>query len=62
MLLYGRCECFVMHMFYVCVHPVAVLNAAFCMTSSGVLMKSIGAEVLRPDALCVVGSVLNSYK
>ena len=32
MLVYGECECFVMQMVYVCVHPVAVLNAAFCMT------------------------------
>ena len=32
MLVYGECECFVMQMWYVCVHPVAVLNAAFCMT------------------------------
>ena len=31
---YGECECFVMQMLYVCVHPVAVLNAAFCMTCS----------------------------
>ena len=34
MLVYGECECFVMHMLCVCVHPVAVLNAAFCMTCS----------------------------
>ena len=34
MLVYGTCECFVMHMLYVCVHPVAVLNAGFCMTCS----------------------------
>ena len=33
MLVYGECECFVMQM-YVCVYPVAVLNAAFCMTCS----------------------------
>ena len=33
MLVYGECECFVMQM-YVCVHPVAVLNVAFCMTCS----------------------------
>ena len=31
MLMYVKCECFVMQMF---VHPVAVLNAAFCMTCS----------------------------
>ena len=36
MLVYGECECFVMQMLYVlsCVHPVAVLNAVFCMTCS----------------------------
>ena len=34
MLVYVECECFVMQMLYVCVHPVAVLNAAFCMTCS----------------------------
>ena len=35
--MYGECECF-RHadscMFVSCVHPVAVLNAAFCMTCS----------------------------
>ena len=31
---YGECECFVMQMFVSCVHPVAVLNAEFCMTCS----------------------------
>ena len=34
MVVYGMYECFVMHILYVCVHPVAVLHAAFCMTSS----------------------------
>ena len=34
MLVYGKYECFVMQMLYVCVHPVAVLNAEFCMTCS----------------------------
>ena len=34
MLVYGRYECFVMQMLYVCVHPVAVLNAAFYMACS----------------------------
>ena len=28
MLVYGKYECFVMQMLYVCVHPVADLNAA----------------------------------
>ena len=26
MLVYGKCECFIMQMLYVCVHAVAVLN------------------------------------
>ena len=36
MLMYGKYECFVMRccMFVSCMHPVAVLNAAFCMTCS----------------------------
>ena len=40
MLVYGKYECFVMHMLYVCVlfvscvHPVAVFNAALCMNCS----------------------------
>ena len=34
MLVYGKCECFVMQMLYVCVHAGAVLNDAFCMTCS----------------------------
>ena len=37
MLVYGKYECFVMQrccMFVSCVHPVAVLNAALCMTCS----------------------------
>ena len=34
MFVYGKYECFVMQMFVSCVHFVAVLNAAFCMTCS----------------------------
>ena len=36
MLVYGKCECLSWRccMFVFCVHPVAVLNAAFCMTCS----------------------------
>ena len=35
MLVYGECECSSYRcMFVSCVHPVAVLNAAFCMTCS----------------------------
>ena len=33
--MYGKCECFVMQIWYVsCVQPVVVLNAVFCMTCS----------------------------
>ena len=34
MLVYGKYEYFVMQMFVSCVHCVVVLNAAFCMTCS----------------------------
>ena len=36
MFVYRKCECFVMQMLYVWsyVHPMAVLNAVFCMTCS----------------------------
>ena len=32
MLVYGKYECFVKQMLYICVHPVVILTAAFCMT------------------------------
>ena len=35
MIVCGKCECFVMQMLYMfvsCVHPVAVINAAYCMS------------------------------
>ena len=41
MLVYGKYKCFVMQMVYVCVscvHPVVVLNAAFCMTCSFLML------------------------
>ena len=47
MLVYGKYECFVMQMLYVCVHPVAVLNAAFCMTCS-LLMLVVVVCLPRP--------------
>ena len=34
MLVYGECECFRHADVVSCVHAVAVLNAAFCMTCS----------------------------
>ena len=49
MFVYGNCECFVMQMVYVCVlcvHPVAVLNAASCMTCS-LLMWVVDARGAR---------------
>ena len=33
-LVYGKYECFVMQMVYVCVHPVVVLNASLCLIYS----------------------------
>ena len=33
-LMYGKCECFVLQMLYVGVHPMAVLIATFYMTCS----------------------------
>ena len=47
MLVYGKYECFVMQnilccMFVSCVHPVAVLNAAFCMTCNFLMLVEDG--------------------
>ena len=36
--MYGKGECFVMHMLYVCVYPVAVLNVAFCITCNLIML------------------------
>ena len=38
-LMHGKCECFIMQVLYVCVHYVAVLNAAFCMTYSLLMLE-----------------------
>ena len=48
MLVYGECECFVMQMLYVCVlcTSVAVLNAAFCMTCSLLMMVDNNNNIL----------------
>ena len=46
MLVYGKCECFVMQM-YVCVHPVVVLNAAFCMTCCLLMMVVVCHDQVR---------------
>ena len=44
MLVYEKCECFVMQMLMCvsCVHPVSVLNAAFCITCSLLMMVEDG--------------------
>ena len=58
MLVYGECECFVMQMLYVvsCVHPVAVLNAAFCMTCSLLILveDARGNHMEEQSASCFV--------
>ena len=48
MLVYGKYEHFVMKILYVvsCVHPVTVLNTAFCMTCSLLMMT-------RQNSLCL---------
>ena len=47
MLVYGECECFVMQMLYVCVHHMAVLNAAFCMTCSLLMLVKDGRGIIQ---------------
>ena len=47
MLVYGKYECFVMQMLYVCVHPVAVLNAEFCMTCSLLMLVNDARSILQ---------------
>ena len=42
MLVYGKCECFAMQMFVSCVNPMAVLNAAFCMTCNLLMLVEDG--------------------
>ena len=62
MLVYGKCECFVMrdcrcYKFVCCVHPVAVLNAAFCMTCSLLMLVEDGRSILQSRSHdCRVGS------
>ena len=34
MLVYGKCECYIIQILYVCVYPMTVLYAAYCMTCS----------------------------
>ena len=50
--MYGKCECFVMQMLYVCVlrAACAAFNAAFCMTCSLLML----AEDERPYIQCPI--------
>ena len=59
MLVHGMCECLDMQMFLCmsCVHPVAVLNAAFCMTCSLLTLVVDERGVLQSRYHdCLVGS------
>ena len=58
MLVYGKCECFVMQMLYVCVlYPVAVLNAAFCITCSLLMLAEDARGTLQSRSHnCLIGS------
>ena len=50
MLVYGKCECFVMQMLYVCVLCASCgssQNAAFCMTCSLIMMVEDGRGILQ---------------
>ena len=45
--MYGKCDCFVMCMFVSCVHPVAVLNAVFCLTCRLLMLLEDGRGILQ---------------
>ena len=52
-----ECECFVMQMLYVCVHPVEVLNAAFCMTCSLLMLVEDARGDHMQEAYCRAGLI-----
>ena len=60
--MYGKYECFVMQMLYVCVHPVAVLNAAFCMTCSLLMLvedvRRVSLQLLRGGIWACIGALV----
>ena len=58
MLVYGKCECRCC-MFVSCVHPVAVLNAAFCMTCSLLMLVEDGRGILQN---CSHNSLMGSHE
>ena len=46
--MYGKYDCFVMQMYVLsCLHPVAVLNAAFCMTFSLLMLVEDGRGIFQ---------------
>ena len=56
MLVYGKCECFVMQMSVSSVHPVVVINAAFCMTCRLLLIKDARGDHM--EEACSVYPIL----
>ena len=49
-------ECLVMQMIVSCVHPVAVLNAAFCMTCSLLMLVEDARGILQSRSHdCIIG-------
>ena len=54
--MYEKCECFVKQMLHVCVHPVAVLNAAFCLTCSLLMLVEDARGDHKEEGLCVIGA------
>ena len=56
MLVYGKGECLVMQMYVLsCVHPVAVLNAAFCITCSLLMLVEDARGDLMEEAYSRAG-------
>ena len=64
MLVYGECECFAMQMLYVCVlcASVAVLNAAFCMTCSLLMLVDDAIGDHTEEASSRAGLITVSYE
>ena len=63
MLVYGKCECFVMQMLYICVlcASVAVLNAAFCMTCNLLMLVEDARGDNTEDACSRAGLITALY-
>ena len=63
MLVYGKYECFVMLLckFVSCVHPVAVLNAIFCMTCSLLMLVEDARGNHMEETYSRVGLMIDLY-